>query len=72
MADIELSAQIQGVRIIRPTVHGDDRGYFIETYRRNWFPEGREMVQSNRAERAAGAGLSDAADGRHPAGPAGF
>ena len=28
---------------------------FIETYRRSWFPLGREMVQANRADRQAGA-----------------
>jgi dTDP-4-dehydrorhamnose 3,5-epimerase len=28
---------------------------FIETYRREWFPNGREMVQGNRANRQQGA-----------------
>jgi dTDP-4-dehydrorhamnose 3,5-epimerase len=27
---------------------------FVETYRREWFPNGREMVQANRADRQAG------------------
>ncbi|MBA2282721.1 MAG: dTDP-4-dehydrorhamnose 3,5-epimerase [Actinomycetota bacterium] len=54
MADIERSEQIDGVRIVTPAVHGDERGCFVETYRRQWFPEGREMVQSNRADRTAG------------------
>src|SRR5262249_52960422 len=27
---------------------------FIEAYRREWFPQGGEMVQANRADRAAG------------------
>ena len=41
---------------MRPDVHGDDRGRFIETYRRSWFPDGgREMVQANRADRQRGA-----------------
>ncbi len=41
---------------MRPDVHGDERGRFIETYRRSWFPDGgREMVQGNRADRQRGA-----------------
>ena len=35
--------------------HGDERGRFIETYRRSWFPDGREMVQGNRSDKQAGA-----------------
>lgn len=46
---------IAGVHIVEPDVHGDQRGIFIETYRREWFPNGREMVQGNRANRQAGA-----------------
>jgi dTDP-4-dehydrorhamnose 3,5-epimerase len=41
--------------VVEPDRHGDERGVFIETYRRSWFPLGREMVQANRAERQAGA-----------------
>ena len=37
-----------------PTVHGDERGLFVETYRREWIPSGREMIQANRADRQAG------------------
>jgi dTDP-4-dehydrorhamnose 3,5-epimerase len=48
------STEIADVVIVEPDVHGDDRGRFVETYRRQWFPLGREMVQSNRAERQAG------------------
>lgn len=55
MADVTPSDVIDGVVVVRLGVHGDERGYFVETYRRNWFPTGREMVQSNRAERRAGA-----------------
>lgn len=46
---------IAGVRIVEPQVHGDARGYFVETYRREWFPLGREMLQGNRGDRQAGA-----------------
>ena len=41
--------------MVEPTIHGDQRGLFIETYRREWFPNGREMVQGNRANRQRGA-----------------
>lgn len=54
MAELLPSSTIDGVIAVRPAVHGDDRGTFVETYRRSWFPGGREMVQSNRAERRAG------------------
>jgi dTDP-4-dehydrorhamnose 3,5-epimerase len=45
---------IKDVLVVRPDRHGDDRGVFIETYRRSWFPLGREMLQGNRADRQAG------------------
>ena len=54
MADVQPSEVIDGVHLVRPTVHGDQRGYFVETYRREWFPGGREMVQANRGDRVTG------------------
>jgi len=54
VAQIDPSDVIDGVYIVTPTVHGDERGYFVETYRRQWFPGGREMVQGNRGDRVAG------------------
>jgi len=54
MPRITESPAIAGVRHVVPDVHGDERGAFVETYRRAWFPDGREMVQGNRAERRAG------------------
>ena len=54
MATSTTDTGIAGVRVVTPDVHGDERGCFVETYRRQWFPEGREMVQGNRADRAAG------------------
>jgi dTDP-4-dehydrorhamnose 3,5-epimerase len=45
---------IAGVYVVAPDMHGDERGRFIETYRRSWFPLGREMVQGNRSDKAAG------------------
>jgi len=52
---IQPSDEIDDVVVIEPDVHGDDRGRFVETYRRQWLPLGREMIQSNRSERQAGA-----------------
>jgi dTDP-4-dehydrorhamnose 3,5-epimerase len=54
MAVITESPAIAGVHIVEPSVFGDERGVFIETYRREWFPLGREMIQANRADRQAG------------------
>ena len=54
MAKFIESEVIDGVVIVEPTVHADDRGYFVETYRREWFGLGREMIQGNRGNRLAG------------------
>ena len=54
MAKITESTVIKGVQIVEPQMHGDSRGIFIETYRREWFPLGREMLQGNRGDRQAG------------------
>ena len=55
MPTVSESRTIAGVLHVQPDVHGDERGLFIETYRREWIPGGREMIQSNRADRRAGA-----------------
>ena len=55
MPTITESTVIKGVQIVEPNMHGDERGFFIETYRREWFPLGREMIQGNRGDRKAGA-----------------
>ena len=34
MATVTESDVIKGVYLVDPVVHGDDRGYFVETYRR--------------------------------------
>jgi dTDP-4-dehydrorhamnose 3,5-epimerase len=52
--DITESEIIADVWIVNPDAHGDLRGRFYETYRRAWFPLGREMVQANRSDKAAG------------------
>jgi len=55
MTEVTESDVIAGVYVVQPMSHGDERGIFIETYRREWFPQGREMVQGNRGNRQAGA-----------------
>ena len=48
---IEPISVISGVFLVTPAVFGDDRGRFVETYRREWIPGAREMIQANRADR---------------------
>ncbi|MGH9062065.1 MAG: dTDP-4-dehydrorhamnose 3,5-epimerase family protein, partial [Acidimicrobiales bacterium] len=55
MADVRPSEIIADVHTVDPQGHGDERGKFYETYRRSWFPLGREMIQGNRSDKAAGA-----------------
>lgn len=55
MPQILPSDRIDDVVLVEPDVHGDPRGRFVETYRRQWLPLGREMLQANRSEKAAGA-----------------
>ncbi|MHB1533272.1 MAG: dTDP-4-dehydrorhamnose 3,5-epimerase family protein [Acidimicrobiales bacterium] len=54
MPKIIESPAIVDVWTVEPEGHGDDRGRFYETYRRSWFPLGREMVQGNRSDKASG------------------
>ena len=55
MPQVQESDVVADVYIVDPDMHGDSRGRFIETYRRAWFPLGREMVQANRSDKSAGA-----------------
>jgi len=55
MAKVNESSTIAGVYHVQPAVHGDARGLFVETFRREWVPGAREMIQANRADRRAGA-----------------
>ena len=55
MATVTLLEEIDGAYLVDPVIHGDERGFFVETYRRSWFPGQREMVQANRVDRLAGA-----------------
>jgi len=54
VARITESDVIAGVVVVEPQIFGDERGVFVETYRREWLPQGREMIQANRADRQQG------------------
>ena len=41
------SEQIAGVYVVPFRSFADPRGYFFESFRRNWIPGGREMIQGN-------------------------
>jgi len=45
---------IDGVVVHDLQVHADERGRFVETFRKEWVPGAREMIQANRADRQAG------------------
>lgn len=49
-----LATEIADVVIVKPQMFADDRGRFLETYRRSWFKLGREMVQGSRSDKSAG------------------
>ena len=56
MPEITQSKEILGVVVVKPDVHGDNRGCFVETFRQEWLPHGAPpMVQGNRADRKQGA-----------------
>lgn len=45
---------IPGVFLRELSVHADERGSFVETYRAEWFPDRPTMLQGNRADSVAG------------------
>ena len=49
--------EIEGVFIIEPTIYGDDRGYFLETYKKNEFEDAGlncNFVQDNQSRSKRG------------------
>ena len=55
MVEIIESTEIVGVKFVRFAVFGDDRGRFMETFRKEWFPERSwDLFQMNRSESTAG------------------
>jgi dTDP-4-dehydrorhamnose 3,5-epimerase len=52
-----LSTRLSGPALLELNVHGDDRGFFLETYRREAFAElgiGEELVQDNHSRSRRG------------------
>jgi dTDP-4-dehydrorhamnose 3,5-epimerase len=45
---------IEGVAVVDLEAHRDERGAMTELYRREWFPDGPEMVQANLSDSKAG------------------
>ena len=55
MAILTESEQIKGVYIANVRVFGDDRGRFMETFRKEWFPQRSwDIVQGNRSDSTQG------------------
>ncbi len=51
------TCEIEGLKVITPEVFGDERGYFMETYRKDQFTEagiGVEFVQDNQSSSSKG------------------
>jgi dTDP-4-dehydrorhamnose 3,5-epimerase len=48
-----MTSTIDGATLVELTPHGDERGTFLETYRREWVPGAREMIQANVVTRGA-------------------
>jgi dTDP-4-dehydrorhamnose 3,5-epimerase len=54
-----LSVRLAGLVVIQPSVHGDERGFFSETYRHNWhrelgIPPQMQFVQDNHSRSVRG------------------
>jgi dTDP-4-dehydrorhamnose 3,5-epimerase len=52
-----LPTKLDGTRLLAPAVHGDERGFFLETYRRDALAElgvGAELVQHNHSRSSRG------------------
>lgn len=54
-----LPTRLDGLVVLEPVVHGDERGFFIETYRRQWHAEvgiqaEEEFIQDNHSRSVRG------------------
>jgi dTDP-4-dehydrorhamnose 3,5-epimerase len=54
-----IETPLSGLVVIEPAVHGDERGFFIETYKRSWhaqagIPEEQAFLQDNHSRSARG------------------
>lgn len=48
------SININGCYLVEPSSFGDDRGSFMESYRREWIPGAREVIQMNCSRKSSG------------------
>jgi dTDP-4-dehydrorhamnose 3,5-epimerase len=51
--------RLDGLTVLQPAVHGDERGFFSETYRRSWhestgIPAAAEFIQDNHSRSSRG------------------
>ena len=54
-----VQTSLPGLVVLEPAVHGDERGFFVETYRREWhelagIPPEQSFVQDNHSRSARG------------------
>jgi dTDP-4-dehydrorhamnose 3,5-epimerase len=54
-----INTSLSGLVVIEPAVHGDERGFFIETYKRSWheqagIPQKESFVQDNHSRSTRG------------------
>jgi dTDP-4-dehydrorhamnose 3,5-epimerase len=54
-----LRGRLEGLSVIEPDVHGDERGFFCETYRHEWhgqtgIPPAQEFIQDNHSRSVRG------------------
>ncbi len=55
MTQIIESSIVQGVKFVHLSAFADERGRFLETFRKEWFPERSwETIQTNRSDSKAG------------------
>ncbi len=55
MSQIQESTLIKDVQIVTLKPYGDERGRFMETFRKEWFPQRSwEIMQTNRSDSKAG------------------
>jgi dTDP-4-dehydrorhamnose 3,5-epimerase len=52
--EIAPSSEIDGVLVVELDVHADQRGTFVEPWRKEWLPDRPDMVQANHSEKVAG------------------
>jgi dTDP-4-dehydrorhamnose 3,5-epimerase len=52
-----LETELEGLVLLEPTIHGDERGFFVETFRREWLADvgvDVDLVQHNQSRSRRG------------------